>query len=189
MDQLIALVIDEGKWLPASLGLALLSIVMLLFRYRRSLLPVRQRILATMNLFFGVTIGTMAFGHILAITTKLLMGTLAGSILTLYAIGLILAVPSWWIVYHTRELLSSEDRGRKTMLLNASLATALLALGIPNLPLAVPAFLNIAYDHHSRRLTGWVIVAISILVQGGLLIGSLIFMASGQSFEQFNRME
>ena len=60
-----------------------------------------------------------------------------------------------------------------------------LALGIHNLPLAAPGFLNIAYKVHSGRVMGWAIVGIAIVVNVGLFIGSLIFLASGQSFEQF----
>ncbi len=70
LDQLVALIVDESKWLTASLGLALLMVALLLFRQRHAELPVRRRILAAMTLFCGVTIGTMAFGHLLAVTTK-----------------------------------------------------------------------------------------------------------------------
>ena len=76
IDPLLALIVDEGKWFPASMGLALLSVSIPLYRHRNSDLPARQRITAAMNLFFGVTIGTMAFGHLLAVTTKLALGTL-----------------------------------------------------------------------------------------------------------------
>ena len=79
IDQLIALIIDESKWLTTSLSLALLSVLALTFMHRNSDLPRRVRILAAMNLFFGVTIGTMAFGHLLAVTIKLAMRTLEGS--------------------------------------------------------------------------------------------------------------
>jgi len=64
-DRLFALIVDESKWLTASMSLALLAVTVLLHGHRRSDLPARRRILAAMNLFFGVTIGTMAFGHLL----------------------------------------------------------------------------------------------------------------------------
>jgi hypothetical protein len=185
-DQLVALIVDESKWLTASMGCALLAVAVLLYRHRHSDRPGRRRVLAAMNLFFGVTIGAMAFGHLLAVTTKLALGTLEGSVPVFYLIGLALAVPSWWLIYHTRRVLTPDDgHGRQTLGLNAWLAITLLGLGIHNLPLAAPGFLNIWYHLHSGRVAGWAIVAMAVVVNVGLLIGSLIFMASGQSFEQF----
>ena len=190
IDQLVALIVDEGKWLSASMGLALLAVSVLLYRHRHSDLPARRRVLAAMNLFFGVTIGTMAFGHLLAVTTKLTLRTLEGSVPVFYVIGTALAVPSWWLIYHTRRVLTSDDdHGRGTLVLNAWLAITLLALGVHNLPLAAPAFFNIAYHLHSRRVVGWAIVSTAVVINVGLFIGSLIFLASGQSFEQFSGIE
>jgi len=190
INQLVELIVDESKWLTASMGLALLVVAILLYRYRDSDLPTRRRVLAAMNLFFGVTIGTMAFGHLLAVTTKLALGTLDGSIPMLYGIGIALAAPSWWLIHHTRRLLAPDgEHGRATLVLNAWLAITLLALGLHNLPLAAPAFFNMGYHLHSRRVVGWAIVGVAVVVNVGLFIGSLIFMASGQSFEQFRGIE
>jgi hypothetical protein len=190
IDQLVALIVDESKWLTASMGFALLAVAILLCRRRHSELPARLRILAAMNLFFGVTIGTMAFGHLLAVTTRLGLGTLEGSVVVFYLIGVALALPSWWLIRHTRRVLSPDDEhGQATLALNAWLAITLLALGVHNLPLAAPAFFNIGYHLHSRRVVGWVIVSMAIVVNVVLFIGSLIFLASGQSFEQFRGIE
>lgn len=186
IDQIVALVVDESKWLAASMGCALLAVTILLYRYRHSGLPVRRQVLAAMNLFFGVVIGMMAFGHLLAVTTKLALEMLEGSVLWFYVIGVALAVPSLLLVRHTRAVLASDDEhGRRTLILNTWLAITLLALGVYNVPLAAPAFFNIGYHLHSRRLVGWVIVSLAIFVNVGLFIGSLIFFASGQSFEEF----
>lgn len=48
-------------------------------RRRRRLARTRHRILAGVNLSFGITIGTMAFGHALAATIEPASGTLVGS--------------------------------------------------------------------------------------------------------------
>jgi len=190
IDQLVALIVDERKWLPVSMSLALLAVTVLLTLQRHSDLPTRHRILAAMNLFFGVTIGTMAFGHLLAVTTKLALTTLEGPVPVFYLIGAALAVPSWWLIYHTRRVLASgADHARATLGLNAWLAITLLALGIHNLPLAAPGFLNIGYQLNSERVVGWAIVGIAVVVNLGLFIGSVIFMASGQSFEQFRGIQ
>ncbi len=189
IDQLFALIVDESKWLTASLGFALLAVTMLLYRNRRVDTPARRRVLAAMNLFFGVTIGTMALGHLLAVTTKLVLGALNGPMLVFYLIGIALAAPSWWIIYHTRRVLASDnEHGRTTLVLNAWLAITLLVLGVHNLPLAAPAFFNIGYHLHSRPVVGWVIVSLAVIANLGLFIGSLIFLTSGQSFEQFSGM-
>jgi hypothetical protein len=81
-----------------------------------------------------------------------------------------------------------EEHKRATLLLNGWLALTLLVLGPHNLPLAAPAFFNVGYQLHSRRAVGWAIVGAAIAVNVGLFIGSLIFLASGQSFEQFRGM-
>jgi hypothetical protein len=52
-----------------------------------------------------------------------------------------------------------------------------------------PALFNIGYRPHSRRLVGWAIVGMAVVVNVGLFIGSVIFLASGQSFEQFRGIE
>ena len=190
IDQLVALIVVESKWLTASMGSALLAATVLVYRHRHSDLAGSRRVLAAMNLFFGVTIGSMAFGHLLAVTTKLALGTLEGPVPVFYLIGTVLAVPSWWLIYHTRRVLAPADGyGRGTLGLNAWLAITLLGLGLHNLPLAAPGFLNIAYHLHSGRVVGWVIVGMTVAVNVGLFIGSLIFLASGQSFEQFRGMQ
>ena len=77
------------------------------------------------------------------------------------------------------------DAGRTTTGLNAWLAVTLMALGLHNLPLAAPSLLNIGYRLHSRRAIGMAIVSVAVVFNVALFVGALIFMASGQSFEQF----
>jgi hypothetical protein len=189
INQLIALIVDESKWLAASMGFATVAVAIILYGYRHSSPPMRRAVLAAMNLFFGVTIGTMAFGHLLAVTTKLALGTLEGSVPAFYVIGIALAAPSWLLIHHTRKVLASDDHGRATLVFNAWLAITLLAMGVHNLPLAAAAFLNIGYHLHSRRVVGWAIVGTAVIVNVGLFIGSLIFLSSGQSFEQFGGID
>lgn len=189
MDRLAALIVDEGNWLPLSMLLALLSVAFVLYRKHDSELSSRLRIAAAMNLFFGVTIAIMAFGHLLAVSVKLASGDLQGFAVTLYAIGIALSVPAWALIFHARKLLSSHVQARKTWILNAWLAITLLLLGLHNLPLAVPALFNISYQLHSRRAVGWAILSMAVVIHLGLFIGSLIFLASGQTFEQFTGVQ
>lgn len=187
IENVLALIVDEGKWLTASMALALLTVGVLAARRTFRALPSKRRIGIAMNLFFAVTIGTMAFGHLLAVTTKLVSGTLRGSPSLLYAIGIVLAVPSWSLIAHTRRMLR-EDAGRRTLVLNAVVAASLLVLGLPNLALALPAFLNMAYLATSRRSVAWAVAGAAAVLQLALFVGSLAFLASGQSFEQFSGM-
>lgn len=184
--RLAALVVDESKWLAVSMGLAALVTAALLYRYRRVDTPTRNRVLGAMNLFFGVTLGTMALGHFLAVSTKLATGTLRGSALVLYPIGVAVALPAWWLALRARALLASKEAlERGTQLLNAWLGLTLLAFGVLYLPLALPALFNIAYARHTHRAAGRTIVGAAVAFSLALFIGSLIFLASGQSFEQF----
>jgi hypothetical protein len=117
------------------------------------------------------------------------MGTLAGSLTILYGIGIALALPSWWLVQHASRAASSAEAKRRTVTLNAWSGATLLIMGLHNLPLAAPAAVNIAYAWHSRPIVGRALVAIAVLVNAGLFVGSLIFFVSGQSFEQFRGIE
>ena len=187
LESLVALIVDESKWLTASMAVALLAVTVLLRLRHGMRVPSRLRISAAMNLFWGVTIGIMACGHLLAITTKLLVGSLVGSTAAFYAIGVALAVPSWWLVHYTWRMFTSTDvPGRMTLILNGWLATTILVLGIHNLALAVPALCNIGHQLHSRRLVGWAMVSLAVVVNLALFIGSLVFLVSGRSFEQFS---
>lgn len=186
IHQLAALITDESKWLPVSMGLAALAAAALLLRHRHSGLPTRRRVLAAMTLFFGLTIATMALGHLLAVTTKLATGTLEGSVPLFYLIGISLAVPSVWLALHTRRVLASGDHGRATLLLNGWLAATLLVLGVHNLPLAAPALFNAGYQLNSRPAVGWAIVGLAVAAYAALFAGAVMFMASGQSFEELS---
>ncbi len=183
-----AILIDESKWLPVSMFLAAVAVARLLHRHRRSLSD-SATVLAAMSLFFAATIGTMALGHVLAVTIKFSRGTLEGSLAGLYGIGILIAVPSWWLIRHAPSVASSPAAAPRAVTLNAWLGATLLVLGLHNLPLVAPAVLNIGYAWHSRRIVGHALVALAVLFNAGLFVGALIFMASGQSFEEFRGIE
>ena len=183
-DRLAAFIVGEGNWLPMAMGAAFLA-AGLLFSRTRTLAP-RARILAAMNLFTGVMLVVMGFGHLLAVTVKLLQGTLRGSPLFFYAIGIAIVVPAWFLLRHTRAIVAGGD-ARQTARLNAWMAVTLGVLGIVNLPLALPAICNIGYSLHRRRWVGLACAGVFLAATLFLLIGGLIFMASGQTFEEFSR--
>lgn len=191
MDRLVALIVAEEKWLTLSMSLAGVAVAGLLLRQRRTAVPARQRITAAMNLSAGVIIGTMAFGHLLAVTTKLALGTLReASLPILFGIGISLLIPAWMVTRHTRTLLAGTvEGGSTTVLLQAWLATTLLVLGPHNWPLAAMSVFTIAYRLHQGRLWGWAIVTVAVAFSVALYAASLVFLASGQSFEQFRGMQ
>jgi hypothetical protein len=191
MRELALLIVDEGKWLTLSLAVAVTAAAVLLVQRRGSATPVHRRITAVLNLVAGVTIACMAFGHLLAVATKLAMGTLrAGSLVAFLAIGLVLLVPSMLVAWHTRSVLSGPDQPRAaTVWLNTWLVATLLALGLHNLPLAAPSLFTIGHWLHPRGVIGWSIVGAAAAVTIGLFAASIVFLASGQSFEQFRGLE
>lgn len=190
LDQLAALVVDEGKWLPGSIAVAALAAGWRL-QGGNGARPLRPRIDAALTLFFAVMIGTMAFGHLAAVTTKLALGTLDGSLLVFYAIGAALAAPSWWLAANVAggAMPPTAAGAATTVRLTVWLAVTLVVMGPQNLPLAAPGLFALAYRAHTRPAVGWAIVGLSLVATLGLFVGALVFMASGQSFEQFRGIE
>ena len=187
---LLELVLDEGKWLFYSMLVAALVAALWLRPPMADSVFSRLAIIRGMNLFYGSMIGTMAFGHLLAVTIRMAQGTLGGSWWLLYPLGLVLFVPAWWLVAHAKGFVLEDHRSGKALLaLNGWLFAALVAIGFHNLPLGAPAVLNMAYLLQTRRAVGWTIVSVAIAAHVALLAGSLVFLASGQSFEQFSGME
>jgi hypothetical protein len=191
IDRLVALVVDESKWLTLSMSAAAIGVLWLLIAHRDSPLPLRRRMLACLNLSAGIIVGSMAAGHLLAVATKLAFGTLReGSLAIFVAIGVVLLVPAWLVTRHTAVVLRDHEPSQASTLgLNAWLAVTLLAFGLHNLPLAAPALFTMAYRVYSRGLVGWAIVGAAAVFNTALFGASLVFLASGQSFEQFSGLE
>lgn len=177
-NRLAAFIIGEGNWLPVAMAIALATAAVRWLR--RSGRITRDRIMEAMNLFVGVTLMVMGIGHLLAVTTKLQQGTLNGSPGLLYLIGAMVLIPAAMIVLNANRAVAAS--------LNGWMAAALVVLGLVNIPLAIPALLNIAYSRHSRPRTGWLIVIASVLINLGLFTGGMMFMLSGaRTFEEFSR--
>jgi hypothetical protein len=187
---IVEYLLDDRRWLFTSILLSAIAVVVVLARRRVHGLPDRLAILSAMNLFYGCMIGTMSLGHLTAVTVKALQGTLEGSLWILYPLGLALAIPAWWLAYRAERYVKQEDRySNRIVALNSWLGVCLLVFGLRNLPLAAPAALNIAYQFHRKRAVGWTIVTVAIAANLALFVGSIVFLASGQSFEQFQGME
>jgi hypothetical protein len=188
-DLLARAITHEANWLPFSMAVSILTIAALVRRHAGHGRG-RHLVAGAMNLFFGATIVVMACGHLLAVSVKLAQGTLRGSPLLLYAIGAVIAAPSWTLARYARRPFVSDSWSATTaVLLNVWLAGTLLALGLHNLPLAAPALFNIGYLRHSRPAVGHAMLGLAVAVNTALFAGALVFLASGQSFEQFSGME
>lgn len=186
IERVVASILDESQWLAASMTLALVGVALVLGRRRGEPVSGRRRAMVALNLFFGVVVGTMALGHLLAVTVELASGTLRGSAVPLYLIGLALAAPSWCLIGFALRLSAgrvASDRG--SLAFNAWLVVTLVALGLHNLPLALPGLLNIGYRLHARRAVGRAILGTALVVQLALFVGALVFAASGRTFEEF----
>ena len=150
LDRIVALIVDESKWLATSMALAALAVIVLGIRCRRGAIPARAAVPAAMNLFFGITIGTMAFGHVLAVATKLALGTLEGSVPLLLLMGVALAVPSLWLGWRAWHDVRAQQG---TLGLNLWSVLTLIALGIHNFPLA-----PVSYTHLRAHETAYQLV-------------------------------
>ncbi len=189
IEGVMDLVLEESKWLFAAMLFSALAVVVLINRRSWQRAPRRPKVLWAMSLFYGCMIGIMSFGHLLGVSVKAIRGTLEGSLWLLVSLGLALFIPSWWLALRVGRFVQDEERSRGwTVGLNTWLAISLVAFGPHNWPLALPAALSVAYQFHARRVVGWTIVTAVIATNLALFLGSLAFLLSGQSFEQFQRM-
>ena len=140
---MLRLLLNEALWFPAATLIALLAATALLVSTRTQSVAKRTRATLALNLFYGVLIGIMGVGHLLAVSIKTVAGTLPASTNAwlVFPLGFALAVPAWWLVVTVRALKRSEKAARATALgLNLWLGLILL---IPAGPLAAPAALNL----------------------------------------------
>jgi hypothetical protein len=188
LERFLDLVLDESKWFTAAMVASLASVLGWLRKAGERGWG-RLVILGALNRSYGCMIGVMGLGHCLAVSVAGLRGTLEGSPWLLLPLGLALAIPAWMLHSGAARLAAGEARwSRRSLALNSWLALSLVALGPHNLPLAAPACLNVAYQLHTRRAVGLTILSVAITADLALLVGSLVFLASGQTFEQFSGM-
>ena len=186
---MVDLILNESLWLPTALVLSLAAAATAIVRARSRADPARDRIRLGMNLFYGCLIGVLAFGHLLAVGVKAAHGNLEGSLGLLLVMGVVLAAPSLWLTWKVLRSMRNEAQPAGTIGPNIWMGVSLLALGVHNFPLAVPAVLNVAYQLHRRPAVGWTIVTVTVIGILLLFTGSLVFLASGAtSFEEFQRM-
>lgn len=187
MAWLYEALVNESRWIAPSVALAAL----LAFRaFRTTEAGDDLRVAAALSVYAGAMVGTMAFGHLFAISLKLAAGDLNGALPALVGIGIVLAVPSWLVVRHGWGVGRGKVvEGRETIILNLLLVGALLVTGPRNAPLAIPALLNTIHAGAHRVRVKQATVALAVAFSLLLFAGSVRFFISGQSFEDFSGME
>ena len=147
MKLLKDVLLNEDLWFPSATAVALIAVSGLIMRHRSRGVSTMTMLVCGLNLFYGVLIGIMGFGHLLGITIKTIMGTLPVS-----TSGFALIIPAWWLVGSVKGL--SKNRGgvwHRAIVLNACLGALLLPLAGP---LAAPAAANIILLVWKRERSG-----------------------------------
>lgn len=179
--------VTESRWIAPSIGLA---VILAVRAFRRAVAEGVEGGAAALGVLAGTLIGLLAVGHLFAVLLKLAMGDLGGSLPVLLAIGIVLALPSWAVARHGWELARGHrEVGRKTVTLNLLLIGCLLVTGPLNAPLAIPAALAALHAWTKRERARRVIMVATVLFVMLLFAGSVRFFMSGQSFEDFSRVE
>ena len=178
-ERITEIILTEGNWMPAAMATAFIAVAARL-RADWHTASNRLRTFRALTLFYGVMIGFMGSGHLIAVSIKTAQGTLQGSSWFLYTLGLSLAVPAWWLAAEALRAGPEDPRGVRRMVgLNGWLGVALMAIGPHNWPIAAAAALNIAYRFQSHGAAGTAIVIVAGVGYAALFAGALMFMASG----------
>ena len=140
---MLEIVLNEDLWFPVGASVSIVVAVGYVIRQRTQGLTGRTKIIGGMNLFYGLLIGILGSGHLLAVAIKTSMGTLplGSDLWFLVVLGLAIAVPGIWLVATVGTLVRNDAIGRRrTMVLNALLGAVLI---VPAAPLALFAVLNL----------------------------------------------
>ncbi|HEU4748598.1 MAG TPA: hypothetical protein VFS56_08870 [Gemmatimonadaceae bacterium] len=136
------LLLSEELWFPTAAAIALIAVAGLILRYRAKGIGKATTLVCGLNLFYGIVIGILGIGHLLAISIKMAVGTLPASTSRwfIFPLGFALAVPAWWLVASVKGLCNRKRPAwYRAIALNTWLGALLLPLAGP---LAVPAAVN-----------------------------------------------
>ncbi|HUE82839.1 MAG TPA: hypothetical protein VMM84_12070 [Pyrinomonadaceae bacterium] len=145
--KVLDLVLNEDLWFPSAAVIALVAVAVLILRYRSRGISKPTMLACGLNLFYGLLIGIMGVGHLLAISIKTAMGTLPASTSRwfIFPLGFALAVPAWWLVACVKGLRNQRRPvWRRAIALNIWLGAVLLPLAGP---LAAPAAVNALQEY------------------------------------------
>lgn len=126
---MLELILNKYFWLASATGLGLLAVFSQAVRLHRSGVPAKTRAATGFNLFLGTWIAILGIGHLVAVTTGALLGTLSPHIELEFVIpfGLALTLPGALLLASNPGLLAGQPNCCKTALAtNAFLALVLL---------------------------------------------------------------
>ena len=141
---MLDLILKEDVWFAFATSVGLVAILALIAHQRQQQRSKWTIAAAALNLFFGLWIGIMGIGHLVAVTIKAVLGTLPANVHLWIAIplGFALAVPGWWLTALVRGLLAGDQGCRhQAMWLNAWLAVVTAAAGAG--PVSVVPLMNL----------------------------------------------
>ena len=97
---MIDLLLNEGSWFDVAVTIAALGLMWPLLARRGQPIPPDVRLIHGVILFLGFYIGIMGLGHLVAVTAKMVLGTLPpdSNLWRLFRIGFMIAVPAWLVV-------------------------------------------------------------------------------------------
>jgi hypothetical protein len=163
----VAPLLDPGLWFVTGFLGAALGVMLL----RAGPLRTERRL----NLAYGIFLGTMGLGHLVAVAIKSALGTLpATTSWMVWPLGFALAVPSFWIAVNALRLPRDEAGfGRQLVALDAGLVLLLVSLG-PSAVLGIPALLNLGYRFSTGTTARAAITAVSCAGYLALLAAFLV---------------
>jgi len=188
VESILDRITSDSQWLPIAMLVAAALAFRTLARARGR--SVGETGLAALGHFHGAMILVMAIGHLVAITILAGRGELVGSAWILYPIGLLVGAPAIYLLHQSsRALDSARYDARRLTAANLWLGITLLVMGLHNIPLALPALVTLAYQRIDRPIPRRALASVAVAGYVALFAGALVFMASGQSFEEFTGME
>lgn len=140
---MVELILKEETWLLLTTSAGIIAALVALQRGWKRPIPRKLRAAAALSAFFGLAMGIGGVGHLIGVTTKLLLGTLPPNIHLWLAIplGFALAVPGWWLLALVGRLHREDSAAKKKAIwLHSWLAAVLL---VPAGPLLVFPALSI----------------------------------------------
>lgn len=126
---MLELILNKYLWLASATGLGLLAVFSQSVRLHRSGVPAKTRAATGFNLFLGTWIAVLGIGHLVAVTTGGLLGTLSPHIEMEFVIpfGLALTLPGGLLLASNPGVLAGQPSCCKTALAtNAFLVLVLL---------------------------------------------------------------
>ncbi len=151
---MLDLFLKDRTWLYMATPAALIGAAAVVAHARRRRLGRLTACLGAVHLFWALWIGIMGAGHIFAVTTMTLLGSLPASANPWFAIpyGFAISLPGWWLVRVTGGLLGHQRGARITAIaLNTWLGLAVVLPAGPVVALPAAVLVLVAFTSKAAR--------------------------------------